>query len=100
MITWRKRDEEWAVFGPEAEVRVGPVTVTKRSGETGEAEVVRTSAPFDVDGVPHVYGYLKKKERAPRETPEKKVCQHCGATFDYGDCKLGRGSWKEGYCGC
>jgi len=62
-IYYRKTKRgEWVVFGPAHLVKQGTVTVTRKNG-TQQTEVVgSTGRPFDVGGVPHVYGYL-----APRQ---------------------------------
>jgi len=74
MITYRqdRRTGKWNVFGPASEVREGVVTVTKKDGKKRQELVARVSKPFDVDGVPHVYGYL---EEPPAE------CAECGETI-------------------
>lgn len=55
----------WVLFGPAAELHSGVVSVTTRGGTTKQERVSRVSRPFDVDGVPHVYGYIAE---APRPT--------------------------------
>ncbi len=90
MIQFRrdKRDpERWNVFGPATEVRVGEVTITKKSGETQKRRVVGVSRPFDVDGVPHVYGYLeerpKREERAEQPAGETAEASSEPSSADY-----------------
>lgn len=59
-ISYRKTKEgEWAAYGPASAIRPGLITVTKASGETKTEEIVRVSKPFNVDGKPFAYGYLK-----------------------------------------
>jgi len=72
MITYRqdRRTGQWNVFGPASEVHVGIVTVTRKDGKKRRESVERVSKPFDVDGVPYVYGYLG-------ELPTE--CAVCGA---------------------
>lgn len=59
---WRKsKDGDWVVFGPADTVKAGAtVTVTKNSGETSLEIISRVGKPFDVDGVPHVYGNIQQ----------------------------------------
>ncbi len=61
-LQYRKtRDGDWAVFGPARHVQSGRHhTVTKRDGTTKTEFVHAVSRPFDVNGVPHVYGFLQK----------------------------------------
>lgn len=58
-ITYRKaKSGEWVAFGPADALRVGPVRVSKKSGETKSETVSRLGKPFSVDGRQMVYGYL------------------------------------------
>jgi len=74
MIVYRqdRRTGRWNVFGPASEVHVGIVTVTKKDGTKRRESVEKVSKPFDVDGVPHVYGYLG-------ELPTE--CAACGTSI-------------------
>ena len=59
MLTYPKtKSGDWAVFGPIAELREGPVVVTKKDGSTKQERVLKVSKSFDVNGVPHAYGFL------------------------------------------
>ena len=49
------------MFGPQAEMKLWTVTVSKKDGSTSTANVVRISKSFDVDGVPHVFGTIEQK---------------------------------------
>lgn len=74
MISYRKqKDGKWCVMGPRAEVRIGIIRVTKSSGATKNEEVTGLSKPFDVDGVAHVYGYIKERPRI-----DGPPCPRCG----------------------
>lgn len=57
----RTRRGEWVVFGPADEVKPGTVTVTLKNGRQKTEVVESTGKPFEVEGVPHVYGYLAPK---------------------------------------
>lgn len=59
----QKDRDEWMVFGPSSELRVGSVSVNKKDGGSREVNVVRLSKEFDVDGVPHRYGYIEQERR-------------------------------------
>ena len=64
MPTYRKtKDGRWVVFGSAATVTAGLVTVTRKDGTTKQETVVSVSKPFDVDGVPHVYGTIATRAR-------------------------------------
>lgn len=64
MLTYRKtREGDWAVFGPAAELKAGAVTVRKKDGTRKTETVERVSKSFDVQGVPHAYGYIQRQER-------------------------------------
>jgi hypothetical protein len=50
---------KWAIFGPATEMRVGDVVeVSKSDGTTTLKKIRSTSEKFDVDGVPHAYGFV------------------------------------------
>lgn len=115
MIQYRKtRDGKWAVFGPCDEIEVGNVTVSKKDGGTKREKVVRLSKPFDVDGVPHRFGYIEEQAARADERPAAgsgggsarrgpaatKRCWECGCAFTYADAKANGGDWGESYCGC
>jgi hypothetical protein len=70
VLKYRKtRNGEWAVFGPVALMGEGKtVTVTKADGSTKQETIGSMSRPFDVDGVPHAYGYLERS----------RLCDQCG----------------------
>ena len=62
MIVYRKlRCGRWGLCGPASEMRLGIVTVTKKDGSTKEESVCRLGEVFDVDGVPHRFGFLPHK---------------------------------------
>lgn len=62
MLSYRKSKQGWAAFGPAAELKVGPVTVRRaKDGQLVAETIERVSRPFDVDGVPHAYGYLLRR---------------------------------------
>lgn len=66
-ISYRKtKAGEWVAYGPADALRVGPVTVAKKSGETKSETVSRLGRPFSVDGRQMVYGYLAPSTPAPR----------------------------------
>ena len=61
-VHYRKNKRgEWVVFGPAHLVQPGMVTVTCKNGSRKTEVVESTGKPFDVNGVPHVYGYLVPK---------------------------------------
>lgn len=76
MISYRKKGDAWVAFGPASELRVGQVTITKKDGSTNEEKIRAVSKPFDVDGVPHVYGYLDRGER--KTQGQRELCWECG----------------------
>lgn len=94
MLQYRKmKDGAWAVFGPVGEMKVGTVTVHKKSGETKAENVVKVSAPFTVDGKPHCYGYIDEQraasssgnyDRSGERRYERKWCR-CDNPLDEGD---------------
>lgn len=89
-VTYRKTKQgEWVAYGPASALRVGAVTVSKRSGETKVETVARLGRPFQVDGTAMVYGYLATDE-APRRTQrgryESRSCEECQWVEDAGDC--------------
>jgi hypothetical protein len=71
VITYRKTQQtgEWVAFGPVSEVRVGAVTVEKRSGEKKQEQVVRLGNPFPDGGIMCVYGYLAPKAASQAAHP-------------------------------
>lgn len=54
----RTKTGEWVAYGPAAEVKPGPVCITKANGDEKLAIVDRVGRPFTVDGAQMVYGYL------------------------------------------
>lgn len=82
MITYRKtKNGKWVAFGPAAEVRIGTVTITKRDGSTKTEIVESLGKPFDVRGVPHVYGYLAERRGNNYRRASNGECR-CGACDD------------------
>ena len=81
-ITWRKsKSGEWVVCGPVDDVRVGVVTVTKRSGVIEHVEIEKLGRPFQTDdGRTLVYGYPAKTERTTTATRSsyRGPCENCG----------------------
>jgi hypothetical protein len=76
VISYRKsKDGQWVAFGPAAEVKVGPVTVTTKDGRTKRETVASLGREFDVSGVAHVYGYL-----APKAAPVYVAGRRYGAS--------------------
>lgn len=74
--TWRRtKAGEWVVFGPASLVNAGPVAVSKRDGTVEAVAVASVGHEFDVDGVPHRYGYPARThcrcERAPGQLWEE-----------------------------
>lgn len=68
-ITYRKtKSGEWVAYGPATAIRVGTVTVTKKSGETKTETVERLGRTFTVDGTEMVYDYLAKSAPTPRQS--------------------------------
>jgi hypothetical protein len=62
VITYRKTQQgDWVAFGPASEIRPGTLTIHKAKGGTETRTCSRVGKPFDVKGVPHVYGYLAPK---------------------------------------
>ncbi len=49
------------------------VTVTKKDGTTKTEHVRAVSRPFDVQGVPHVYGYIQRVASGSGS-----ICDECG----------------------
>lgn len=86
MATWRKnREGNWVVFGPASEVVSDAwVTVTKANGSSSRTLIATTSRPFDVNGVPHVYGTPAPRESGagtssqPRQSSGQ-CCAECGS---------------------
>lgn len=61
-LSFRKANNgNWVAYGPAAAVTIGENTVTKKNGQTSTVWVTRLGKPFNVDGVPHVYGYIGEK---------------------------------------
>ena len=81
----KRNPDQWNVFGPASEVKPGEVTVTKKDGTTQRRRVVSVSRAFDVDGVPHVYGYLEERAKAERreEPPAEDAAEQAAALDDY-----------------
>jgi hypothetical protein len=85
-ITYRKtKNGDWVAFGPADMIQPGKlVIVTKRDGSTKEERVESVGKTFDVNGRPHVYGYLVKQvsyrpatHKATRRQPTGR-CVECG----------------------
>jgi hypothetical protein len=86
-VTYRKtKTGEWVAYGPASALRVGAVTVSKRSGETKVETVARLGKPFPVDGTAMVYGYLEAPRRTQRGRYESRSCEECQWVEDAGDC--------------
>lgn len=93
MATFRKtREGAWAVFGPANEVTPGSCSVNRADGSVRTVTVTSTSRPFDVNGVPHVYGYIEDKahDSSPRASSRSggESCAECGragATIECAD---------------
>lgn len=47
----------------------GPVTVTKKNGETTVVDCFGVGQSFDVDGTPYRYGYREPKAEEPKTKP-------------------------------
>lgn len=105
MITYRKtRNDEWVVFGPVDEVVPGSeVSVHTKDGRIVQEYVVRIGTPFDVDGVPHVYGYLhpdfRDKELADKAI-SKAVKRPEQGSSDLRDFLLDLARWEYQYNDC
>lgn len=100
MATFRKDSKtgNWNVFGPASEVKRGNVTVRKADGTTKTVCVAHVSKPFDVNGTPHVYGYLAETKREPAQASSGSGgrCAECGG---YGARTLCTdSSGIQGYC--
>lgn len=86
MATWRKnREGSWVVFGPASEILPDTwVSVSKKDGSTSRTLIATTSRPFDVNGVPHVYGTPAPRESGvgtssqPRQSGGE-YCAECGS---------------------
>jgi hypothetical protein len=85
MVTFKKTKKgEWVACGPESEVRVGPVSITKRDGAVKHENVVSLGKPFSVEGKTMVYGYLAPSSSSSssssngngRSSNDK--CRECG----------------------
>ncbi len=64
MLSWKKdkKTDQFNVFGPAAEMKVGEYcTVTKKDGRSSSVLIQGMSRTFDIEGVPHAYGYLEPK---------------------------------------
>ena len=71
---WRKdkNSDAWKVFGPASVVKSGAtVSVTKKSGECSLEQISGVGNPFDVEGVPHVYGSIVEQADECIECGEK-----------------------------
>jgi hypothetical protein len=72
VISYRKTKEGlWVAFGPAAEVHIGQITITKKSGETKSEKVEKVGNSFMVNGIPHVYGYLTPSSSSSSPSPKK-----------------------------
>jgi hypothetical protein len=79
MLTYRKAmGRDWAVFGPASEMHMGRVTVHRRDGTTSFEVVERISKSFDVDGVPHCFGYIRKHGNSANRSAGGGTCAECG----------------------
>jgi hypothetical protein len=81
VLRYRKtRNGEWAVFGPVSLMGEGKtVVVTKADGSTKQETIGSMSRPFDVDGVPHAYGYIVRQARQEQhDLQEGRECDQCG----------------------
>ena len=61
-LGYRKtREGDWAVFGPAHALKAGQThDVHTKAGDVKREHVTHVSRPFDVGGVPHAYGYIRK----------------------------------------
>lgn len=65
--TFRKtKTGEWVAFGPASVVRPGPVTITKKNGQTKTVTVARVGKPFAANGTTCCYGYIDDDNRSTR----------------------------------
>lgn len=76
-LHYRKtKSGKWAVFGAADAITVGAtVTVTLKNGSTKTEEIEEVGHPFDVNGVPHVYGYPKKQDPPQGQPRQRKASQ-------------------------
>jgi hypothetical protein len=97
VLTYRKtRKGDWVAFGPASEISVGAITVAKRSGAVEQRFCTGTGASFDVDGIPHRYGYLAERSNGYRNPVVRRGgCRGCGGPIR--DASHHRA--MEGYCG-
>lgn len=84
--TYRKTQQgEWVIVGSIDIVKVGEVTVTKKSGETKVETVVRVGKTFTTDAGECCYGYtsttLESTERALRNGDESFVSKAASDAF-------------------
>ncbi len=70
-------------------MRMGTISVTKRSGETERRKCTGLGRPFDVAGEPHCYGYLTERAggrvavvAAPRRDSHPRTGCSCGSRDD------------------
>ena len=53
----RNRKGDWVVFGPAADMQIGPNAVTTKSGAVQTVDIYDMGRTFEVDGVEMCYGY-------------------------------------------
>jgi len=98
MAQYRKTKKgDWVVFGPTSEVKPGRVTVTKKNGSTKTEVVDTVGKSFDVNGVPHCYGYIQEKpQRSYSRYGGSSRCHtdgNCSSMCNPNSCPCGTGGW-------
>lgn len=82
---------EKVVFGTVRQVHPGNVKVSVEGARGGleRVKVLSLGKPFTVNGVEHVYGYLREAAAAPAKRPAKKASAGrrgtCDECFEYRD---------------
>jgi hypothetical protein len=56
--TFLNESKQWAVIGPDKEMALGPVQVTKNNGQVKTERIVRLSPRFNKDGVDFCFGFI------------------------------------------
>jgi hypothetical protein len=64
-----KRANTWGILGPEAEVHLGEVAVTTKSGAVKTETVTRIGGGFERDGVKHVFADIAPRDQAATSQP-------------------------------
>jgi hypothetical protein len=79
----RTQDGTWVVFGSVDEVKRGKVRVQKKDGRMSDVMVTRLGRPFNVNGIPHVYGYFESEKPSGNSGTSRNhgtrsdVCDNC-----------------------